>query len=247
MTDPTEIENRLRHDLWTIMSLWDELLIPSSGAGQRVKASKEPPMPISAHILDVRRTAVADLAFWAKVIHDKRELTDSLDLGDVFATGRLIERHAAWLVDNEDADPGACHDVARIARDVRKIARPERREWVSLGECPVTLARNGEQVVCGTEVRAYPDTDFVRCPGCGTEDTRDWWRSKVIGTRPRLVTAVQLVDVLILDVRVSVDVATVRQWVKRGKVTKAGKDERGRTLYDWAQVIADMGSERWAA
>ena len=204
-------------------------------------------MPIGAHVLDVRRETAADLAFWAQLIHEHRGLTSTHNLGDVFDTGRLIERHAAWLVDNEADDPGACEDIERHARDIERIARPVRREWVSLGKCPLTLARDGEQVVCDTEVRAYPDADFVRCPGCGTEDTRDWWRSKVIGTRPRLVTAVQLVDILIVDVRVSIDVATVRQWVKRGKVDRAGKDERGRTLYDWAQVIADMGGERWAA
>lgn len=244
--DP-EAENRVRSDLWGITSLWDEMLVPSIVGGRpRVNASKEPPLPISAHILDVRRDVTTTLAFWAKVIHDERELNGYVDLGDVFATARLIETHVAWALDHGDL-PGFADDVARLASDVRGIARPERKSRVRVGRCPVTVARDGEQAVCDETVWAYPERDFIRCPGCGTEDTAHWWRSKMLGSRERLVCAQDLTDFLFLDHSIIIEPATVRVWVHRGKVTRHGKDERGRWLYDWAQVEADMAGARWVA
>ena len=247
MSDLLEAENTVRGNLWTITSLWDEMLRPAVvGGGIRVTASKEPPLPIAAHVLDTRRDVISTLAFWAKVVHDERELTSHHDLGDVFASARLVETHTAWLLEHDDL-PGFADDIARLARDVQGIARPERKDRVRVGTCPVPVARDGERVECGETVWAYPERELIRCKGCGTNETRDWWREKVLGSRPRLVTARDLVDALFMDHRILVEPATVRKWVQRGKVTRCGKDDDGRWLYDWAQIEADMSGARWAA
>ena len=135
MTDLLEAENTVRGNLWTITSLWDEMLRPAVvGGGIRVTASKEPPLPIAAHVLDTRRDVISTLAFWAKVVHDERELTSHHDLGDVFDSARLVETHTAWLLEHDDL-PGFADDIARLARDVQGIARPERKDRVRVGTC----------------------------------------------------------------------------------------------------------------
>ena len=247
MTDLLEAENTVRGNLWTITSLWDEMLRPAViGSRVTVHASKEPPLPINAHVLDVRRDVVQTLAFWAKVVHDERDLNSYHDLGDVFDSARLVETHTAWLLQHDDL-PGFADDIARLASDVQGIALPERKERVRVGKCPVTVARDGEQAECGETVWAYPERDFIKCRGCGTEDTVAWWRSKMLGSRPGLVTARDLVDYLFVDHRILVEPATVRVWVHRGKVERSGKDDKGRWLYDWAKIEADMAGARWAA
>lgn len=243
--DRMDAENAIHADLTTITTLWPELLEPcGSGMGQRVKSSRTPPAPVSVHALDVRRDTLTCLAFWAKVVHDERELTSHHDLADLYDVVGLLDRHVGWLLDRED---GFEDDAAHWARKVRETARPERQERVRVGPCPVTLAKDGEQVVCGTVVWAYPERPDIRCTGCGYEDTLDWWRAKVAGAREQYVTARDLVDALYLDARVDVTTTTVRVWAHRGYVERHGKDDRGRTLYDWAQVVADVTHKRWAA
>jgi hypothetical protein len=132
--------------------------------------------------------------------------------------------------------------MARHAEALRAIARPERREWVNVGHCPLTVAQDGVSVECGTRLRAYPGKDFITCRGCGHDDTLDWWRKKILGHRPTLVTAGQLVDILFIDLHVAVEVETVRQWAHRGKVTRAtGPRRKGEPpMYDWARVEVEL-------
>lgn len=45
-----------------------------------------------------------------------------------------------------------------------------------------------------------------------------------------------LVDAQALALLLDVKAATIRQWARRGKLQRRGKDKQGRTLYDIAEA-----------
>jgi hypothetical protein len=248
MSDTPTLAGRIRRDLWAIADTYDEALDPVRRAsGSHVKASKEPPLPIGAAILDVRRDVHTDLTYWARFLIDEADIAHGPKSLEVDVLVRFVVTWVDWLAENlpEDADNLAT-DVEKHANALRGITDPARREWVPIGPCPRTVAVDGESVPCATPLKAYPDRDFITCDGCGHEDTREWWRAQVIGHRPQLVDAVTLADYLLLDLRMSIEPETVRQWHKRGKAERHGRDERGRWLYDWAEVVAAIQARKVA-
>jgi hypothetical protein len=249
----SDLAGSIRRSLWAIRDHYDEALdAPRAGGISGVRGSKEPPAPGSLEAMQARRDAHMDLAHYARVVYmactdingneiqtriTKDEQRQPIELA-VF-----LDRWAENLerVDRQEAE-GCDRDMARHAEALRAIARPERREWVNVGHCPLTVAQDGVSVECGTRLRAYPGKDFITCRGCGHDDTLDWWRKKILGHRPTLVTAGQLVDILFIDLRIGVEVETVRQWAHRGKVTREyGPRRKGEPpLYDWARVEVEL-------
>jgi phage terminase Nu1 subunit (DNA packaging protein) len=47
-----------------------------------------------------------------------------------------------------------------------------------------------------------------------------------------------VIDAYTLGALLEVQPATIRQWAARGLIRRAGRDQRGRTLYDPAEVAA---------
>jgi hypothetical protein len=258
MTHNPELAGQIRRNLYEISDYYDEALEPVRRAsGSQVKVSKEPPLPISAAILDARMEAARDLAFWAWfILEEIRDINGDhmrspWRLTMTPLTPEVLVKFIVVWVDRivtefpDDAD-NLAREVADHARDLKAIVDPQRREWVSVGYCPLTVAKDGESVECGTRLRAVPGKDFITCRGCGHEDTVGWWRSKIVGHRPVHVTAAQLVDILFIDARVAIEVETVRQWAHRGKITRVyGPRSQGQPwLYDWARVVAELTDRR---
>jgi hypothetical protein len=253
MTDNYELVGSIRRDLQRIADNYDEALDPvRRAAGSPVKGSKEPPLPVSAHILDVRADAHRDLMFWARFLLDEvRDVNgDPLQHGPTSVeVGELVpfvSRWVDWLLrEMPDDGENLATEASKHARALSGIVLgPKVREWVSLGDCPLTVARDGESVPCEAPLRAYPGKNFIACKGCGHEDTLDWWRAKLVGHRPVLVGAKELVDILLIDLKVSVDADTVRQWAHRGKIARSyGPRRQGQPwLFDWARVEVDLTS-----
>lgn len=44
------------------------------------------------------------------------------------------------------------------------------------------------------------------------------------------------VDAIALGLLLGIEPATIRQWARRGKLQRHGKDKQGRTLYDIAEA-----------
>lgn len=244
MSNPLEIAGNIRASLTSICNNYDEVIEPARlGGGSNVSASKEPPLPIGADILDVRIETFADLHYWCSFILDNlrgadgRALTTRVELTVEGMTGFV----AVWVdriaVEFPDDAANLADDVKRHADALFAIAfPPPGKEWLDIGPCPRDTARDGERVTCATPLRAYPGKETITCAGCGHDDTLQWWRERVIGHRPQLVTPAELTDILLVDCRISVEPATIRQWFQRGKVERKGQDEKGRWLYDWAAV-----------
>lgn len=247
MTDSPTLAGRIRRDLYAIADLYDEALEPvRRAAGSHVTASKEPPLPIGAHILDVRREAANDLAYWARFLLDEVRDVDGETLQhgptstDVVDLVPFVARWADWLEAHmaDDAE-NLAGDAEKHAKALRGITDPNRRDWLPIGECPVTVAdAQGNAVACGAKVRAYPERQFIACPGCGTEDTLAWWMSQIVPEGSDLAHADAVIACVTSRTFRPLSHELLRKWASLGHVRRHGKDAKGRTLYSSAAVLA---------
>ena len=229
---------KIRRALGSILMTWDETLKPvRRGETSRVDTSKEAPMPISAHILDVRAMCCSRMAGWCLVVIEDRDLhTEHLSGLDVRAMADLLVRHSDWLGDHEAAAE-VVDELETSARDLRQIVAPHDREWMSLGPCPLHVDSPDGPVLCDGQVRAYPDADPY-CDGCGIEAVTGWWEQQMF-TDPelrKLLTADELVTFIHKQFGRPVTKVVIRQWVARKIITKADTNERGQSLYDKGAV-----------
>jgi len=238
LTDTFDTAKRIRTALYDIIDYYAAALnAGGTGARMRIKASKEAPLPVSAHILDVRAEACTRLAGWAQVVLEGRDLRyHQLSTGDALGLGRFLVVHADWLAGEAGTDPA--DELETSARDLKSIVLPHRREWMPLGVCPLVTDSPDGPIPCTGTVRAYPTCDPY-CDKCGVEAVVSWWE-RVMFADPeltRLVTAPELVVAIHREFGRVVVEATIRQWVARGVIEPSGSDEKGRTLYDRAGVI----------
>lgn len=272
MTEAYETVGNIRRACQQITDHWEGSL-----SGPRVSGdiggsagSKEPPAPVSLDILDARHEAHGDLAHWARVVLQtvvdgeghRMDWTLPDDDTQPLALAAFVSHWAERLTALDHLEAELCaEELTKHGRRLKSLALPDRRDWIPIGDCPITVAdANGNSVECGHQVRAYDQvqdasvwtsdtTDagrkieriqFIRCPGCGHEDTLAWWMSQIVGNpeaKP-LVTADELISVVARDLGHILTHATIRQWVHRNQIPKAGKDAKGRNLYDHAIVVA---------
>jgi len=230
---------QIRKALLTITKHYDATLEPVRRApGSHVKTSRTPPLPISADILDKRLQCRTRLTKWSWVVVRDRDLhTENLSIWDVPAMCDLLIRHADWLSETEDG-PIAVWELEASARDLRGIAAPPRRDWMSLGICPLIIEAEGEPMGCTGTIRAYPEADPY-CDSCGTVDVVSWWERMQfpeMDELARLVTAPELVAFVHKQFGRRIQEPTIRKWVQRGWITVAAHDDKGRILYDKAAV-----------
>lgn len=255
MTDNFELVGSIRSACVAISDHWEGSLNGPRVAG-RVgggSGSKDAPPPVSLDILDVRRDAHADLAHWARVVYDlvrngeggrisQRITTDEPNQPEALAA--FIEHWADGLVHADPNEAELCaSELAEHGRKLKQLALPDRRDWMPIGDCPVTVAdAQGNSVTCGASLRAYPDRDdvhrFVKCPSCGTEDTLHWWMSQIVPEGSDRATATEVIAFVAMMGGLILHHDQIRKWASLGNVQRHGKDVKGRTLYSSAAVLA---------
>jgi hypothetical protein len=212
-------------------------------------ASAEAPPPVSLAVLDDRRDAHGDLAHWARVVLDLVTDIEGRTLAwqaptdeqeQPAALARFIEHWADTLARTDIAEAELCaEELAEHARKLKAHALPDRRDWMPIGDCPVTVAdTDGNSVPCGAKVRAYPDRQFIACPGCGTEDTLAWWMSQIVPEASDLAPASTVIASIAARTYRIIDPALLRKWASLDHIKRHGKDTKGRTLYSVAAVLA---------
>jgi hypothetical protein len=236
------VEQSIRDACFAIAADWAASLhgrrvTPGTGY---VRGTKEPPPPVALSTLDDRAECCARLAGWALVVIDEPDLHPKLDALDAVMLARFVDTHAGWFAEHP-AGLDVARELGDSARKIERLARPERRDYVVIGECPRTVASaEGEQVMCGRLVRAYPEKNIIKCPGCGHEDTLAWWESVIVPNlaEKALLTVGELVMYLHREAGQQVTEDQIRQWASRGRIRRHGRDGRGRTLYDRVAVLA---------
>lgn len=271
-----ELEDSLRASLATITRHWEALLATATPSGVAMghrtggKSSRgvpahdpiEDPLGVMveddhldtdddidrlSRIVSLRRFATDVLNGWSRVVMEDRPVTKALpDGASVPSMAAFLDVHAQWMSGHEAADD--CRDeLADVARKVRTIAAPTRKEWISLGSCPVEAEFDPERGIetCGGQVRAWPRAEdregevMARCQRCGTEAVASWWERQMF-TDPELrqwLTDAELVPFLHSTFGIVVKEATIRQWVRRDVLKPSGTDDRGRRLFNREAVV----------
>lgn len=260
MTDDYQTVGSIRRSLVSIRDHYDMALIPPSRAGIKEptkavtgekmryagKIMRHSPPPADLAVIQARMDAHSDLSHYCRVI--LFEVTDingnpiqtKLRPHDPIMLAWFIDTWAQRLVEECPLEAVVCErDLAKHARTLQRMALPDRRDWMPIGECPVTVAdADGNSVPCGAKVRAYQDRHFISCPGCGTEDTLAWWMSQIAPEGADLAHIDAVIACVVARTFKTLTHAQVRQWKARGHIKAHGRDGKGRTLYSSAAVLA---------
>ena len=253
-TETQALEQRITDALVTIRREWPHMLPTGpppvrTGTGQSARITADDHATTGADIdpgtrlVSLRREVVDTLNGWTRVVMEDRPVTKALP--DVRSAGGMcvfLERHAQWMSGHEAAEDMA-GEVEALARSVKAVTQPQRREWMSLGSCPLEIEQDTDDglvmVTCGGQVRAWPrhtDEDgqvMARCRRCGVEAVAPWWEARMFDD-PELkvmLTDAEVVGFVHRAYGKVIDQATVRQWVTRKIIQPSGTQD-GRRVFD---------------
>lgn len=254
-----DLEDSIKASLTTITRHWDSLLALATPSGTGHGGSRGTLITADDHadtdhdvdcttrIVSLRRFTTDVLNGWSRVVMEDRPIKVALpDGASVPSMAKFLDTHARWMSGHEAADD--CRDeLADVARRIRTMAAPTRREWFPMGNCPIEVefdpARGVE--VCAGDVRAWPKAEdrdgevMGKCLRCGTEAVASWWERQMF-TDPELrqwLTDAELVPFLHSTFGIVVKEATIRQWVRRDVLKPSGNDDRGRRLFNREAVV----------
>ena len=253
MTSTAQIEDALTAAVTSIAADWPRMETAGIASGGGSVKSTDAVTALDRWV-SLRYDVVIILKGWCRVIVKDRPVTQVIPLDhDVPGMCAFLIRHAQWFSGHEDA-PDAVDELSDRAKQVRQVARPTQRDWMPIGTCPLEVEFDPARGVetCGGQVRAWPsgitDPTIIEqrterqptCQRCGTEADVRWWYAHMFpdGDTSSLVTIDELIGVIAVRLAHVVTHERIRQWRRRGKITIAGRDQRGRGLYDHAQVIS---------
>ena len=245
-----EIETSLTRSLTTITTHWHDMLTPRS-SGSIARGSSASATLADDHsdtdtdtdrlhrLVSLRRQTVDTLNAWTRVIIEDRPVTQALPDGtNAPSMCAFLTTHAQWFAGHEAADD-ALAEIGKLANAVRQFTNPARKDWVSLGHCPLDIDSDEGPVTCGGAVRARivegTETEGT-CRKCGTTAVTTWWERVIMPEASRLITAAEVPDFIRAQFGKTIKAPTVRKWIERHVITAAGSDEKGRTLYDKGAV-----------
>lgn len=247
-----QIEEATLAALADIRRHWSQMRTTKGAASGRASAD---PVNGLDRLISARYDVQIVLNGWCRLIMEDRPVTKALPRGDdVPDMVAFLERHARWMSGHEAAEDMMV-EIQDRAKIVKGFAVPERREWMSIGSCPLEVpTEDGGVRACGGQVRAWPEgiakvdergqivteERSPTCQGCGTEAVVAWWERTMFpeaGESHALVTATELTTVLHATMGRVVKPSTLRQWIRRGWIEHSGQDEQGRTLYDRGAVV----------
>lgn len=227
-------------------------LIHTRKPGERTSGSGDRAPAVNDAVVEARTAIRVTLVDLAKLITGQRGF--HLPDDGVHALAGLIATSAEWLAAHPDAGQHA-HCLRDIASDGRtwRLAYPSSSDRLYIGECPLELVDlDGGSEVCGTRLYQTADEPLVHCPGCGTDETIEWWQRRIAGESAGWVDAYALAAHLSMRWKRPVEPGTVKKWALRdhievkhhievrGKeqVKVIERDGKGRTQYDLHAAIA---------
>lgn len=254
LTETQALEDRITRALVTIRREWPHML-PTGPAPIRYGVGRQAQITADDHaetgadidagtrLVSLRREVTDTLNGWSRLAMEDRPVTKALpDGSSAVSMATFLERHAQWMSGHEAAEDMA-GEVEALARTVKAHTQPQRREWMSLGSCPLEIEADTDDglamVTCRGQVRAWPraeDRDgevMARCRRCGEEAVTSWWEARMFDDPELkvLLTAEEVVGFVHRAYGRVIQAATVRQWDKRGAIEPAGHDDKGRRLY----------------
>lgn len=171
---------RLRTALTSISQSYDDTLEPARRLIETHATTTltNPPLPVSAVILDARNTTCTTLDRWYIHVRSTRRLKIGIERWDVPALVAFLHTHAAWLAESPDG-ARATAQLEGCARTLTEIAQDNAPRRFKVGKCPGTT--NGQP--CPGTVRATVRSDDDLLPSelaCDATPMHAWpsgeWR-----------------------------------------------------------------------
>lgn len=249
---------RLGEDARKAATLYTDLafsLIRSGQPGERTSGSADRAPAVNDAVVEARSSIKVTLVALVKLITGQRGFHPPDD--GVHALAAVVANSAEWLAAHRDAARHAV-DLRDIASDPRawRLAYPARSDRLYIGDCPLTLVDlDGTAEVCGTRLYQEAEQPLIHCPGCGTDETIEWWQREIVGESHGWVDAQALAAHLSMRWKRPVDPGVVKKWALRSgntgvqvkhhvevrgeeKVKVVERDAKGRTQYDLRAALA---------
>lgn len=176
----SDLTTRIHKALTEIARSYDQTLDPAHRLIETHALTNltNPPLPISANILDTRAKACETLDHWYIHTRTARKLTTALERWDVTGLVAFLTTHAAWLADTPDGGRAAAQ-LEASSRALVEIATDTAPHRFKVGHCPGTT--NGQP--CPGTVRATVRSDDDLLPSelaCDATPRHAWpsgeWR-----------------------------------------------------------------------
>lgn len=173
----------------------------------------------------------------------------------------FIGRSAEWLAADKDAGQLADSFRSATGGKVWALAYPSMPEKAYIGQCPCIVTYIDPETkaltesICDGRLMWDDRKTLIHCPNCEKDETVEWWQRAMHGEVRGKVDTVSAARWLSFRFRHTnpngVEPSVILNWVSRGKLSclmaapehegakpKPIRDERGRNLYDLADVLA---------
>lgn len=226
---------RLQGQVWDLGYLHQDLtgILPAATTGARfdtaVSGSRTPPAPVRLDVADLRDQIHHLLVSWTQLVTEERGL-DTWPRNEPLALAGWLVNQLGWLR-RHTAVGDLAREVIRAGGRARALLAGTRPNVIL--PCPDTEATG-----CEGRIRIHAEATSATCLECGWS-TFDlpWLGTLLRAGEPALVTAVDACHQLRVD-GIVITPDTLRKWVQRGHVNRAGRDEAGRVLYELAEIRA---------
>lgn len=252
------------------------LQLRRSGTGEHTSGTPDRSPSVNAAVVEARGQIETTLRRLAALIAAERGFTAPrrqvrgrwyVDTS-MPALGEFVSRSGLWLA----AHPKAADHVQALREishgRVWSLAYPVGSTRLHIGHCPLVVTWVTEQggrqqlvdAVCGERLDWDSSRSaLVHCPGCGTDETVEWWQRQIVGDLGGEVTAAVAATWLSMHWYRPVQPSVISNWASRGKVPRLmttpaypgelprpRRDARGRALFDLADIRA-CAEKTWGA
>ena len=160
--------DKIAASLRTIRRCWPDMLpeLPGPAVGERVRTTKEPPLPVPVGVLSLRREVCEVLVSWIRLVIDGAVDIDGNSM-DVHLDGKDAPTLAGWLLtwadwlgDHEASDV-AVSELGTYAQRCDDVVSQRRVRRFKVGPCiDHSTTDMGERVPCtGTLYAILSSTD----------------------------------------------------------------------------------------
>lgn len=153
---------RIRAALTTIRGCYDDTLDPVRLhiETHALAVLVNPPLPVSAVILDVRLATCETLDKWFIHVRTARKLKVGIERWDVDGLVAFLLIHAAWLADTSDG-PKATAQLEHCSKTLKEIAQDSAPRRFNLSRCVVENCPGVLRVTLRNDADSLPSE--IRC------------------------------------------------------------------------------------
>lgn len=227
---------RDRENVWDALrgleTLWVDVeasgVLKGAHGGTRGRSGH--PLPIDPDATDWRGRVKACLIGWCKVLEEDWQVSLDDAQDTVGWLAGKVRYHADRILAHPEHADQLVADLCGWDEDGRRhegLIAEGRRLMGRGGAKPLTILCD-----CGDRVRVETDPDAdMTCRTCGETGVWAWWRRRLAPETEAHMTGAQVVAWLRTSHRITIEEATLRQWVSRGKLVPLQREAGQASTY----------------